>query len=848
MKSLLFLAFTFAISLSQAQTVDLTSGLYSKYRSQESTLRIYKRFIEDDGSLIDPGEARRIARFFTHRDVEAYALQAQKQLDGLIRDARVANALMYLMWTWSSEEQKNNAARLIELYYSQLYSAVKETALDPRLAPAPKAELQGWINKIYVTNQVRNLKNPDNGIYAYTDVISSCLSNIPKSEIIQPLPEYKRQALARVDLLRRCLISSYPVQNSVPFAMLDLRKFQPAHPGSVTSESGFIPGNKVQVMNLNQNTSQADYSNALSAFTEKVIKPYEKKWDMLTDEQQILQMKALIQQAKAQNKNPLHAVFIEAAGGDPSEVIYESNSRKYTKADTLDIDQNPIWQYYGPVADRPRQILPNIVKTIRGAQSTVFIDLFFYGGTMGIAMTDLLSKELVKKPNLKVMLLRDHVNHFGHRAEMRPVFNYVRAMMSLEPKRIMALPSNIFDKRVNGFPEFFKNFLSTESLKQFGLDEKMSLYIKAQSDHSKIVVVDGDQPMGKPKMIVGSKNWTDSSGPVCNDETVLIEGPAAVIALDNYYEDLYEGLKEGWDRNNAFLNSFYEDIYQRGWAQDNDCKNTPQGIAQHPRKLLQILCPFDVIKRYRFYGQSFATAFPTVLQVGKIEAAAAGTTVVRLGENNASASMITANNQNVQAIQSAKKQILIHEQLLYATSIVEALKLKARQGVQVKVILEGFIHEGAAYPGMPNLLYLDDMKRAGIQIKWKLHAHSDTFVPEHHGKTISIDGWDMDGNRVSPQSVTALIVGSANKDLLTMKGGFRESQAEIFDAKATHDHDMNFWRYWNDAKETREATFNEFNQSKIAQDIKSRGFTSEQFMRYVTEFLQSIYSLRPIAR
>ena len=848
MKTSFFLIICLFLQMAQAETIDLTPGLYSKLRSQQGTLRIYKRFIEDDGSLIDPGEARKIARFFTHPEVEQYALQAQRQLEGTIRDARVLNAVLYLMWVWNTEEQKLNTTRLLELYYSQLFSAVKESAGDPRLSPAQRDDLRAWITQINQFAIARRLQTPENGIFAYTPQITRCLSQIPSSDITQPVAEYRRQALTRVNSLRRCLLSTYPARGPIPFAMLDLRMFIPAHPGSVISESGFIPGNKVQVLNINRNTSDAEYTRILEAVMDKVIKPYEARWDQLNDQQQITQMKALIQQARAENKNPLHAVFIEAAGGSPSDVVYQSGSTVYTKGDALNIERNPVWQYTPPTSEQNRQTFPNIVRVIKEAKSTVFIDLFFYGGSMGLAMTDLLSKELARKPQLKILLLRDDVNHFGHRAEMKPVFNYVRAMMSLDPQRIMAVPSNIFDKRVNGYPEFFKNFLSNESLRQFGFDERMSLYIKAQSDHSKILVVDGDQPQGNPRMIVGSKNWTDASGAVCNDEAVLIEGPAAVVALDNYYDDIYEGLKASWNLENTFWKNFYEDIYQRGWSQEGECKDIPQGPSQHIRRMVQMLCPFDVVKRYRFYGQSMATNFPSLQQIGKIEAKVAGPSVVRLGENNTSASIVSINNQNIQAIHGAKKQILIHEQLLYAVGIVEALKLKAKQGVEVKVILEGFLHEGSQFPGMPNLLYLDEMKRAGIQVKWKIHEHSNVFAPEHHGKTISIDGWTSAGTRATAQNTALLIIGSANKDLLTMKGGFRESQAEIFDLNASKDHDMHFWRFWNDPKETRDATFEEFDRSPIAQQIKSRGITTPQFMRYVTEFLQSIYSLKPIAR
>jgi phosphatidylserine/phosphatidylglycerophosphate/cardiolipin synthase-like enzyme len=214
---------------------------------------------------------------------------------------------------------------------------------------------------------------------------------------------------------------------------------------------------------------------------------------------------------------------------------------------------------------------------------------------------------------------------------------------------------------------------------------------------------------------------------------------------------------------------------------------------------------------------------------------------VRFGENNADGSLTEPLFQNLYAIRNAQSQILINEQLLYDPSIIEALVEASVRGVKVFAILESFAHEGASAPYMPNGMFLDILLDAGVQIRWKNHPHSDVFVPEHHGKTISVDGFTVDLRDLNLAS-RSLIIGSANKDILTMRGGFRELQAEVFDPTAQLQHDRLFWENWKSDQLTSLATKQDVQQGTLAEKLKKSETTMDEFLSYLRGFILALYT------
>ena len=149
------------------------------------------------------------------------------------------------------------------------------------------------------------------------------------------------------------------------------------------------------------------------------------------------------------------------------------------------IDNDPIWT---TGADRSDAIFPGIKRAIDSAQETIFIDIFFLGSSMGVS----LAKHLIDRAEsgIKVLILRDNYNHFGHAPEMMPVYNFLKAYMYNNPDKLVISGSHI-QKHETGLPRFMDNILTDEFIEKSGLQQHLSLYARAVSDHSKVFVIDG---------------------------------------------------------------------------------------------------------------------------------------------------------------------------------------------------------------------------------------------------------------------------------------------------------------------------------------------------------------------
>ncbi|HTL12237.1 MAG TPA: phospholipase D-like domain-containing protein, partial [Bdellovibrionota bacterium] len=468
-------------------------------------------------------------------------------------------------------------------------------------------------------------------------------------------------------------------------------------------------------------------------------------------------------------------------------------------------DENPVFQYNNSFGAQ-EGIFPEILRAIRGAKHTIFVDVFFIGGTMGAD----LAKELIKKADsgVKVFFLHDPWNGFGHNPEMDPVFHLLLAYSKQHPDRMTAAGSYLFAHRT-GLPRYFDALLPDKLVNAIASHIKdlsptaLPLFPKAKSDHSKVMVIDGAGLWADaaPTAYVGSKNWTDSSGGMTFDEVAKVTGPAAVAVQDSYYWDFWYALTFG-------------------------------GVGRQPMNNGQIeaaLSDFDPLARR--WDAARGRSVPTRSALTNVAAQAQNTTV-RLGENNVDGSVMGCLDQDVLAIRAAKKQIIINDQYLYDRRLVEELLEKARNSpdVRIYIMLEPVSEDSNATAsplgGFPNTLYADlltykelEVNRQGvvtkkvawpnIQFRWKKIPKSDEFHIEYHMKTISVDGFDASGNRVAGAGPAVIISGSANKDHMTMHGAFREMQLEVWDNRgctgsgiqaqcgAVAEADKVFWWRWN---------------------------------------------------
>ncbi len=103
-----------------------------------------------------------------------------------------------------------------------------------------------------------------------------------------------------------------------------------------------------------------------------------------------------------------------------------------------------------------------------------------------------------------------------------------------------------------------------------------------------------------------------------------------------------------------------------------------------------------------------------------------------------------------------------------------------------------------------------------------------------HVKSISVDGVlakDHLSCKSAPvinsdQQVPVLITGSANKDVMTMSGGFREYQVAVYDATAVSQHDCLFWERWND--DTQSVLTNGLDDFEIPDHLKELKITDKK--------------------
>ena len=420
---------------------------------------------------------------------------------------------------------------------------------------------------------------------------------------------------------------------------------------------------------------------------------------------------------------------------------------------------------------QPHGVYHEVLTLVDSAEETIFIDMFALGGVMGVSFAKHLIKRLHDNQKLKIFIVRDIVNHFGAIAELMPVFNYLLAWSYLFPQRLIVSAAWIHE-HTSGLPAFVSQVIDDNLVKASGIQTMLDLSAKAVSDHSKLLVVDAKG--SHPRAIVSSKNWSDRTGAYFYDDAVVVEGAAAAVVQDDFYHDMRLGLQQVMARQFkagaiAGQESYIDRLYP--------------GTQHHTSldvKISVILQDFDLLERN-------AQLVPQHRQRLSWPSLPNNGTLMRTGFNSVDSSTTNIIDQNIQAILHAKQNIYINEQFCFDSKIVTALlNVKSkRPQLDIKIILE---HALETEPdGIPNLLYLDLLINRGIEVRWKKTQWIGNIPQKNHSKTLSVDG-------------KYVIVGSANKDGMTMFGSFREQQLDIFDQSTTAAHDEVFLRWWHNVE------------------------------------------------
>ena len=700
--------------------------------------------------LHDPGTRRRLAAWLNHEKAREYVVDCQFKLRPFVKSESVIGPLCYLL-RQDDAARRAQSITLLRRYWLEMKLALRDIAEDPRYPANLKQKAQTIFGYYDSAEHWRSLEQ----------CFSRALSTRYQADGSLPFTPFQE--------VGSCLNSNLPRVGGVAFIGANLEEEFPAHPGHAVSDTGWIPGNKVTYTDVN------DVSAEFGA--------------RLAEKSNLMQ-----------TRYPLNG------RGSVDSFRRAEPSAVFTSAEGFtDVANDPAWS-------QTTGIYPMILEAINGARETIFIDVFFLGGTMGASMAKHLVKLVEERPGLKVFILRDNLNHFGHAGEMLPVFNFLHAYMFRHPDRIVALSSHIKSHRT-GLPPFMDRVITEEFLKRSGLESHLSLYGRAVSDHSKVVVVDGTS--SRPVALVGSKNWTNVSGAWGFDDVARIDGPAAAIVLDDYYRDMAMALDREISQETLTL------IATRGWSRS--AVRSGDGKAQ---MIAAILKPFDLLDR---------DASGTPRRSGAITMESRGEVSARTGFNDVDSTRTNCVDQVIQAIHLARNRIRIKEQFLFDRNVVLALINAKRRtpGLDIKIILEPL--SAANPPGIPNTLYLDVLTAAGVEIRWKKKLSAANLEQDYHHKSLSTDG-------------RFLITGSANKDQTTMYGSFREEQVHLDDPVATGIHDASFDAQWRD--DTQSEPFGGFN-FPVPQGLK--GFDGQplqpgEFIRLLRGLVATLYDAQSVNR
>jgi phosphatidylserine/phosphatidylglycerophosphate/cardiolipin synthase-like enzyme len=655
--------------------------------------------------LYDQSVVDRMYDWLSHPKNLSYSVECQFRLRPFFRAEKILAPLCYLI-RQDDLKKRSEINFFVDRYLTEVELALTEITEDPRFSSAEKSKAQNTL-KLYTSENRQSLQK--------------CLDQTQKIDWSKLIDSEGNIKFSPFVPLNVCLSSLPKVKSSngnVAYFALNIASEFSNHPGHTVSDTGWIEGNNVSVENTND-------------VRPEILETLEVKAKLMEQIYPLNGRGSLPAMMKADLKN----IFTQTEGFD-------------------DISKSIIW-------NQESGIFKRIITEMDKAQKNIFIDIFFLGGSMGASMAKYLVK-LVEKKGLKIFILRDQINHFGHEAEMLPVYNYLRAFalrhQSKNAEGLIISPSYIKGHK-SGLPKRIESFINDDLIEVSGLQSHLSLYAKAKSDHSKVLVIDGDTT--NPTAIVGSKNWTDTSGGFCFDEIIVVNGPGAAVVLDDYYYDMYYSLL----MENTV--SDLKTLSKNSWAGNAITKE---------EMIVGLLAPFDLLKRDA-NGDTTNTApinFPRI-----------GNQPIRTGQNDVLSLKTSAVDQVLQAIGFAKKKVLIKDQFLFDRNVVMALidAKKKNPDLDVRVILEPLLI--APIKGMPNLLYLDLLKEVNVKIKFKVVAEHEFVAQEYHMKTLSVDGKEM-------------LIGSANKDQTTMYGAFREHQVEVLNSESIKTHDDDFERTWND--------------------------------------------------
>lgn len=464
-----------------------------------------------------------------------------------------------------------------------------------------------------------------------------------------------------------------------------------------------------------------------------------------------------------------HVIF---AGGNA-----DWNSPHVKMPMTDDDEGNPIFK--DPIFSQIRDLITE-------AKESIFIDIFLFGGTMGMTLAKYLVDQTLikhqKNPKFKTLLLHDYATNYNMKEEMMPIFEYIKTRIENESSvrdSFILLQANI-QRHPPGIPLGITNLIPKTS-EVFKEIEKRNTYFESKIDHSKVLVIDASSE--HPKAYFGSKNWSDHSGSYYFDNAILVEGPAAAMVQASYYQDVEAALTTDKQEQEWF---FFKE----------------QGFDN---------------KRYLTSRDKLLNWF----QLRRDSYPSAGSDSIRFAEADVDGVVKNVRNILVDMIKKARHHIYMEQLFIYDSYIVDALIKKkiSDPNIDIRILAD---HNGNFnLGGLPNTLFISDLQKYGIKVRTRktigVLAHfpdgsTREYHQENHRKITSVDG-------------KVLLGGSSNLNPDTLQGSFREFGAKIYAKSELEKFEDEFLASWSDPEQSALLNIKDF-QVKLKGESLSRELSS----------------------
>jgi phosphatidylserine/phosphatidylglycerophosphate/cardiolipin synthase-like enzyme len=392
-----------------------------------------------------------------------------------------------------------------------------------------------------------------------------------------------------------------------------------------------------------------------------------------------------------------------------------------------------------------------IVGMIRNAQHTIFLDVMLFGGVWG---AEIIREMLLanKQRGVEIVFMRDTRNIFWFKPEIEPVWSRMITYGANHPG-VAVLRSDTLH-RTGDIPFLIDVFNQLGSAPR-----AMGGDLSGTSDHSKALIVDGFDEHAAA--YITSKNFSDFNY-INYDEGVVIQGPAAGMLQANFMPDLKLAI---------------------ALAQKERPGNGEPALAD------------DDLEQF----ERWKIAHARVMSGDGMRYPARGSTSVRILENNADNTIRTVENGVYTLIASAKKSVRIYNFLAFNPMLTKALiDAENRLGEgNVRQLLD----TADSYPGNQMMLYgLQKLRNPAFRTPITELSRWRKTIPLIPKSQIP-DGVDIG----QEQHVKSIIVddryylaGSANFDLLTIGGTFREASVIVDDPAVAQQATTIFDSIWDD--------------------------------------------------